>query len=44
MEVDAKLIFKRTFDVWLGVDVGLCEIKCEEILAAGKKDEFQNRL
>lgn len=40
MEVDAKLIFKRTFDVWLGVDVWLCEIKCEEILA-GKKDSFK---
>ena len=42
MEVDAKLMLKRTFDVCLGVDVQLCEIKCEEILA-GKK-EFQNRL
>lgn len=40
MEVDAKLIFKRTFDACLSVDVWLCEIKCEEILAAGKKDSL----
>lgn len=42
MEVDAKLMLKRIFDACLGVDVVLCEIKCEEILA-GKK-EFQNIL
>ena len=38
MEVDAKLMFTRIFDARLGVDVVLCERKCEEIPVK----EFQN--
>ena len=41
MEVDAKLMFTRMFDACLGVDVVLCEIECEEILA-GRVSKYTN--
>ena len=40
MEFDAKLMFKRIFDMCSGVDVVLCERKCDEILARERVSKY----
>ena len=40
MEVDAKLMFTRIFDARLGVDVVLCERKCDDILARERVSKY----